>query len=177
MKYIIKAVLLVSISTLASFNSYAGDYSRHSGLSINLGNHHNGISLSFKSPIKHRYNNHHYDNHDAYKAKHHYKHKRDHSKKQYKKYRKNTVLGYNKPYRYENKRNNYYYQPKHKQHNYYQRESAHHIKHYRQHKRSCHPVSKVVSDPHGRYRDLGGTMCYDRSGHAYIVPGSRYRIR
>ncbi|MBT3504493.1 MAG: hypothetical protein HN475_01770 [Piscirickettsiaceae bacterium] len=92
MKYIIKAVLLVSISTFASFNSYAGDYSRHSGLSINLGNHHNGISLSYKSPIKHRYSNHHYDNHDAYKVKHHYKHKRDHSKKQYKKYRKILFL-------------------------------------------------------------------------------------
>jgi hypothetical protein len=172
MKYIIKIISTISLTALFSLNSYAGDYNRHSGLTINLGGHHSGISLSYKTPIKYRYNNKY-----LYRAKHHYKHKSAHSKQQYKKYRKNTVLGDNRPYRYENKRNNNYYQPKHKQHNYYQRESARHIKHYRQHKRSCHPVSKVVSDPHGRYRDLGGKMCYDRSGHAYIVPSSRYRIR
>lgn|GEM_PF-2612407 len=41
--------------TMISFNSYAGDYTRHSGLTINLGNHHNGLSLSYNTPAKHHY--------------------------------------------------------------------------------------------------------------------------
>lgn len=39
--------------------------------------------------------------------------------------------------------------------------------------RPCHPVSKVAYR-HGRGVRVGGTMCYDAYGNAYIVKGSRW---
>jgi len=40
----------------------------------------------------------------------------------------------------------------------------------------CEPVQKVVYDGYGRRLHIGGTLCYDHRGGAYIVPGSRYLI-
>lgn len=40
---------------------------------------------------------------------------------------------------------------------------------------ACHNVSKD-GYAHGRNARIGGTMCYDRYGQGYVVPGSRYVI-
>ena len=40
----------------------------------------------------------------------------------------------------------------------------------------CHPVI-TTEFRYGRLAEIGGTLCYDRFGRAYIVPGSRYVIR
>ena len=44
-------------------------------------------------------------------------------------------------------------------------------------KGACHPVVGHGSDHFGRRAKFGGTMCYDRRGHGYVVAGSRYVIR
>ena len=51
-------------------------------------------------------------------------------------------------------------------------------RHYSEHYGSydCHPVSKYGYDRYGYRIKIGGTMCYDDYGHAYVVPGSRYTI-
>jgi len=41
----------------------------------------------------------------------------------------------------------------------------------------CHPVVGYGHDHFGRRAEFGGTMCYDRFGRGYVVPGSRYLIR
>jgi hypothetical protein len=190
MKYITKSVLILAVSALMSFNSYAGDYSRHSGLTISLGNHHNGLSLSYKAPIKHHYKQkQHAYGHNSYKAKHYYQNNYRYAKKQYKNkhgyfakkhYKKHAspnYRSYNKPNPYRQGYSNHYYQPKKRLHTQHQRKSAYNNNHYRQYQKSCHPVSKTVTDRHGRYQDIGGTMCYDRAGRGYVVSGSRYHIR
>ena len=40
----------------------------------------------------------------------------------------------------------------------------------------CHPVYKYKWR-HGHKVKIGGTQCYNRYGHPYIVPGSRYVIK
>jgi hypothetical protein len=42
---------------------------------------------------------------------------------------------------------------------------------------ACYPVVGKGRDHFGRRARFGGTMCYDRAGRSYIVPGSRYVIR
>ncbi len=42
--------------------------------------------------------------------------------------------------------------------------------------RRCHPVTGIGRDRYGRRAKFGGTMCYDRYGSSYIVPGSRHVI-
>ncbi len=190
MKYITKSVLILAVAALISFNSYAGDYSRHSGLTINLGNHHNGLSLSYNTPAKHHYKQkQHAFGHNNYKAKHyyqnnyryakkHYKNKHSYfAKKHYKKHASPHYQNYNKPNNYRQGYSHHYYQPKKRLHTQHQRKSAYNNNHYRQYQKSCHPVSKTVTDRHGRYQDIGGTMCYDRAGRGYVVSGSRYHIR
>ena len=41
---------------------------------------------------------------------------------------------------------------------------------------NCHSVSKWAYDDYGQKLKIGGTMCYDAYGQAYVVPGSRYLI-
>lgn len=43
--------------------------------------------------------------------------------------------------------------------------------------RGCHPVSRHVYNRFGDPIKLRGTMCYDRYGRGYIVPGSRHVYR
>ena len=40
----------------------------------------------------------------------------------------------------------------------------------------CHAVTKWAYDDYGQKLKIGGTMCYDAYGQAYVVPGSRYLI-
>ncbi len=40
----------------------------------------------------------------------------------------------------------------------------------------CRQVSKLGRDSHGRRARIGGTLCYDEDGRAYIAEGSRYVI-
>jgi hypothetical protein len=40
--------------------------------------------------------------------------------------------------------------------------------------RGCHQVSKIRHDGYGGRKRIVGTMCYDRYGNSYIVPGSRH---
>lgn len=42
---------------------------------------------------------------------------------------------------------------------------------------ACHPVVGFGTDHFGRRAKFGGTMCYDRHGHGYVVSGSRHVIR
>lgn len=135
----------------------AGDYRHKNSISIHLGNHHNGLHLSYAQRYK-------------YKDCHYYKHKyRSDYKRPHYKYKKRGYSRHYKPYGY-NKYSKYkkYYKLRDK---YRDRYSG-----YRQYKKRCHPVSKVVTDRYGYRHDIGGTMCYDRRGHAYIVPGSRYKL-
>ena len=37
-------------------------------------------------------------------------------------------------------------------------------------------MSKHGFDRNGRPARIGGTLCYDAYGYAYVVPGSRYLI-
>ena len=48
---------------------------------------------------------------------------------------------------------------------------------YRRTYATCQAVVGNGYDHFGRRARFGGTMCYDRAGRAYIVPGSRYVIR
>ena len=41
----------------------------------------------------------------------------------------------------------------------------------------CRPVVSHGRDHFGRRAKFGGTLCYDRIGNPYVVPGSRYVIR
>jgi hypothetical protein len=41
---------------------------------------------------------------------------------------------------------------------------------------ACHPVIGRGTDHFGRAAKFGGTMCYDRFGRGYVVPGSRHVI-
>jgi len=172
MRKISKTVLTLATFVFFNTQSYAGNYARHTGLSINIGNHHDGFSLSYKAPAKHHiHNKHGY----ALKTKHAYKHKYKNAHKYYKKHKRAHDLGYNKPHHYKQSHHYYDYRTKYarqakKDRHYYNRYD-------RQHTRSCHPVSKTVKNRYGRYQDIGGTMCYDRGRHAYIVPGSRYKMR
>ncbi len=52
---------------------------------------------------------------------------------------------------------------------------VHHSRPYRT-RPACTPVSKIAYDGYGRPIRIGGTMCFDRYGVGYIVPGSRYVI-
>ena len=52
---------------------------------------------------------------------------------------------------------------------------VHHARPYR-YRPACTPVSKITYDSYGRPLRIGGTMCFDRYGVGYIVPGSRYVI-
>jgi len=42
--------------------------------------------------------------------------------------------------------------------------------------RPCHATSKVGFDDYGQRVRIGGTMCYDAYGAAYIIRGSRHII-
>jgi hypothetical protein len=42
---------------------------------------------------------------------------------------------------------------------------------------ACHRVIRDGYDESGRRAEFGGTMCHDRNGQSYIVPGSRHVIR
>jgi len=48
---------------------------------------------------------------------------------------------------------------------------------YRRMHSACHGVVGHGYDHFGRRATFGGTMCYDRAGRGYVVPGSRYVIR
>ena len=52
---------------------------------------------------------------------------------------------------------------------------GHHSSH-QSRQRRCHPVTGTGYDRYGRRAKFGGTMCYDRYGSSYIVPGSRHVI-
>lgn len=40
----------------------------------------------------------------------------------------------------------------------------------------CHQAQIFVPDGYGGGTNIGGTMCYDRYGNGYLVPGSRFVI-
>ena len=48
---------------------------------------------------------------------------------------------------------------------------------YRYNPNHCHPVSKKGYTRNGRKVKFGGTMCYDKHGHGFILNGSRHIIR
>ena len=54
---------------------------------------------------------------------------------------------------------------------YYGQHSSHQSRQQR-----CRPVTGIGRDRDGRKAKFGGTMCYDRYGSSYIVPGSRHVI-
>ncbi len=70
----------------------------------------------------------------------------------------------------------------------YHHGKRHHNSHYKSHayyetqrqheyyQSDCHPVHKYTYDNYGYRAKVGGTMCYDEYGRAYVVPGSRYLI-
>ena len=109
-----------------------------------------GISISISSG--HHYGTHHkhtaYRSH-SYKRDHYYQ--RSYSRKHY---------GHSDPYRTSK---HYRYQQQHG---------------YKRHlgKYDCHTVTKWAYDNYGRKLKIGGTMCYDHYGQAYVAPGSRYVI-
>jgi len=78
---------------------------------------------------------------------------------------------YKKHYSYNRKHYSYnpYSTRSYGRHHNYQRNSYNN--HYQ---KSCHPVNKAIVDRYGDYKNIGGTMCYDRYGQGYIVSGSRY---
>lgn len=47
---------------------------------------------------------------------------------------------------------------------------------YRQWGQHCRPTKKIIRGVYGTRTLIGGTLCFDRHGTSYIVPGSRYRI-
>lgn len=164
MKNIIIALFTFTTLILTSFNSYAWDHRRHNSVSITLGSQLNGISLNYNPPIRHR---HHRSN--LQKERHLFNHKSNHVQKYQQAHRNILRHGQNQSLRY--------FQTRQKQPVRFDRQIAFNSKHSRQHKSDCHPVRKTVTDRHNRYKEIGGTMCYDKSGQGYIVAGSRYRIR
>ena len=118
--------------------------------------HKSGLSLS--------YSTHHNDVQLGYSINSYHHQKKHHYSPRYS-YRPNFNYGHHyKQPRYSNSSNQH--------HNYrYNSYSNHHGQ------KSCHPVTKIVVDHHGRYQSIGGTMCYDNHGQGYIALGSRHQRR
>ncbi len=64
-----------------------------------------------------------------------------------------------------------------RQPNYYQSRSHNNYNNTSSYSKPCHQVSKTIVNDYGEYQRIGGTMCYDSYGQAYVVKGSRYLIR
>ena len=194
MNYSKKILLFLAVLGLFQTSVFARDYGHHNGVSLHLGGHHSGLSLNYSSPKNHSY--HHQSKHysPVYKqrSKAHYQHKNSQhlgygynkkAKKHYRKknhyYQKPRGRSYNQTARdYYRDRNNDYQQPSYSNRNHYS--SYNFVKqsnrHYHQNKQSCHPVTKIVTNHYGHSKNVGGTMCYDRYGDAYVVKGSRYNL-
>lgn len=92
---------------------------------------------------------------------HHYNHKRHSSAKYY-------------SYNYGHSRS---YYSKHYARPSYQSNIQHNYSNRSTYSKSCHPVSKTIINEYSEYQKISGTMCYNTYGQAYIVPGSRFRLR
>ena len=82
-------------------------------------------------------------------------------------------------YNYDNGHRNSH-SPKYYAYPSYPVQSHHNYNNYSNHSsytKPCRQVSKIVVDGYGGYKNIGGTLCYDRYGQGYIVSGSRYHMR
>lgn len=175
MTIIKKAVAAVSLACLFSLPAHAGDYHRHSGISINIGSQYDGISLSYRTPKQYKHHTKRY----KYKASHN-----------------GISLNYRTPKHYKD--NKKYYKPKasHHQHaKHYKTNPYSHHKYTKQYRKpysqykhhdkyvpkqyqqvkiisqSCHPVSQRVVNRYGYYETVITKQCYDR---VVQVPSGRY---
>lgn len=195
MNTLYKSLFVMALSTLFQANSFAGDYSR-SGISINLGNYHNGFQLNY-STLKTRPL---YQHNKRYNTQYSRP-----SKTQYKQHNR-PQLGYSKNHKqYDNSRHYNTLRPKYsnKPHNYRQYNSRYtgpSIKQFKQHsrpqlgyyknttrhhydanrhnqlnKQACRPVTKIVTNRYGYSEKIPSTLCYDRHGYSSVTPSKRYR--
>ena len=173
---------LFSLPAMARDNHYSG---YNSGLSLSLGNHHNGLKLHYSGSHRNYLPNKHYTS-SHYKSKHFARYAPSASYK----HRQfiNRLAG--RPNHALGSRNSHYnrYGLSHKKHypykSYYSRPYSNYDygrnhysgqKHsYRHHQKACHPITKVVSDKYGRYHSINNTLCYDKYGQSYIGPGRRH---
>ncbi len=111
---------------------------------------------------------------------HDHGHKHGHYKKKHKKKRYKHGHGHGHGhYKHHNHKHDYgnYRDSDHYPWRYDKRGYKRHVKVHRFHGGyDCHPVKKKGYF-HGRPAKVGGTMCYDRYGNAYIAKGSRYVIK
>lgn len=160
MRIIKKTLATLSLACLFSLPAHAGGYHNHSGISVNIGSHHNGISLSYRAPIKQHYN-YNKKHQKAYSYKQPKQHKKSYIYKQAKQHKKSAIKYYSKPYvSYKHKTKSL---PK------YHPNKVTYIS------KSCHPVTQLVGNRHGRYDTVVvGKQCYDRRGLAYLIPNKHY---
>ncbi len=91
--------------------------------------------------------------------------------------RYNNYHRYHAPYRAARRHVRRSLRRHHRRGNQYYYAGGHHSGHYYQARngRNCHPIHR-----RGQWRGdravVGGTMCYNRQGHSYVIKGSRYLI-
>ena len=64
----------------------------------------------------------------------------------------------------------------HRGYNYYRKPRVHYG-HRHSYRPRCHPVHKHIHNDYGHRTKVRGTMCYDRYGKGYVVPGSRHVVK
>lgn len=145
MNTLTKLLLITLPMLLISGTSLARDYQRHSGISHGYSNNYSGANLGYSNNHNYRHNNRSYVPRYSHEPYSDHKYRRSHS------YRNDS---YNKNKRHLGLQRNSYS-----------------TNHYR---KSCHPTSRIIVDRHGYEKKIGGTMCYDSHGQAYIAESSRY---
>lgn len=168
MTIIKKTLAAISLTCLFSLPAHAGGYHNHSGISINIGSHHSGISLNYHAPKQYKHVKKSYKHHGShhatnlnYRISKPYKH----IKKSYK-----AKASHYKPYKIKIYPHYQYV----KQYKKPYKSNKHHVKYlpkqYQPVKiisRSCHPITQRVLNRYGRYETIVTQQCYDRLGHAY----------
>lgn len=170
--FLFVCLTLLSLPAVAHNSSYSG---YRSGISINLGHHHNGIQLNYSNAKKHQNN---YYDHYYGKKPAHYKNSRPlghsysdrHNKRSYsdKRFRQ----GYYPDKTYQ-RWSNYKPYTKGYKHNHRPKGFNTYPSSYSQ--KSCQPVTKIISDSSGLYQSIQSLICYDNSGRAHIVDRHHHR--
>lgn len=179
---VLMALSLFSLPAMARDNHYSG---YGSGLSLSFGSHHNGLQLHYSGNHRNYFPNRHYTN-NHYKSKpfaRHaprasYKHKQfinrlagrpEHALGSRNSHHNRYGLSHKKHYPYKS-----YYSRPYSNYDYGRNHYSGQKHSYRRYQKACHPITKVISDRYGRYHSINNTLCYDKYGQSYIVPGRHH---
>ena len=170
------ALVLVPVQTVT-----AGDHGKGSFIHVKDSHHQGRHSSGHKSHghkgyghrkhhrtrnhHKHRSNNH--NKHHANSGGHHNNRHRNHKRARHYNYGYGSNYGYGYGNHYTPSYSFSYTPRTYSSHNSYQSSGSEYAGN------NCRSTYKYVTDSYGNQTKVNGTMCYDRYGKPYIVPGSR----